>query len=76
MSDKTLLEVGKKYSKTPAQVSLKWLVQKGCIVIPKASSEEHLRANMDISDLELSPKDMKKIDSMQIGKEISFGQLT
>jgi len=50
---------GKKYGKTGAQVSLRWQVQQGIPVIPKTNSLEHLLANADIFDWELSDEDMK-----------------
>ena len=59
--------VAEKNHKTPAQVSLRWLVQKGVVVIPKSSSEDRLRENMDIFDWELSPDDEERIDN--IGEE-------
>ncbi|MFI4910324.1 MAG: aldo/keto reductase [Sedimentisphaeraceae bacterium JB056] len=62
--DETLKEIAEKHSKTPSQVSLKWLIQNGHIVIPKASSEKHLRENMEL-DWELSCEDMKKIDNIK-----------
>ncbi len=49
-----------------SKVSLRWLLQKGAIVIPKAASVEHLRANMDMDGWELSEEDMREIDSIGI----------
>lgn len=65
VSDPVLGEIGVKYGKTAAQVSLKWLLQKGCIVIPKASSEEHLRSNMEVFGWLLSPGEMEEIDDIK-----------
>lgn len=65
LKDHRLEEVGKQYNKSAAQVSLKWLLQKGAIVIPKASSEEHLRSNADLSGWQLSPQDMKTINAIE-----------
>ncbi len=60
--DEILNEVAEKYGKSVAQTSLRWLVQKGHIVIPKSSSEVHLRDNMDIFDWSLAQEDMERID--------------
>jgi diketogulonate reductase-like aldo/keto reductase len=57
------VNIAKDLGKTPAQICLRWCMQKGAIVIPKAGSEEHLRENMDIFDWQLSEEDMKRIDS-------------
>jgi len=61
----TLMGIAEKHDKSAAQVSLRWLVQKGNIVIPKASSEEHLLGNMDIFDWELDEEDMESIDKIE-----------
>merc|ERR1712139_628654 len=50
--------IGAKYNKTGAQVSLKWQVQQGIPVIPKASSATHLKENIDLFDWKLSAEDM------------------
>jgi diketogulonate reductase-like aldo/keto reductase len=44
------VNIAKDLGKTPAQICLRWCMQKGAIVIPKAGSEEHLRENMNIFD--------------------------
>ena len=51
-----------RHGKTAAQVALKWLVQKDVVVIPKASSREHLRENMDLFDWQLSDSEMAELD--------------
>ncbi len=60
--DPLLIRIGRKYGKSPAQVSLRWLLQKGAAVIPKASSVEHLKDNMDVDGWDLSEDDMRAID--------------
>jgi len=70
MENKTIKELAEKYGKTPAQISLKWILQKGAVPIPKASSEEHLRENMNLFDWKLSRNDINKIDSIGIKKRI------
>ncbi len=52
----TLQAIAEEMGRTPAQVALRWLLQQDMIVIPKATSEEHLRENMDIFDWELTPQ--------------------
>ena len=61
---KTIKEIAEKYEKTEAQVSLRWLLQKGTIVIPKASSKQHLKENMAIFDWKLEKEDIQKIDDL------------
>lgn len=60
-----LNEIAEEHGKTPAQVSLRWLIeQENVITIPKASSREHLQQNIDIFDFELSDEEFEKIDGL------------
>jgi|AP95_1055475.scaffolds.fasta_scaffold23955_3 2,5-diketo-D-gluconate reductase B len=52
--DGELQEIAASHGKSPAQIALKWLVQQDMIVIPKASSASHLRANLDLFDWQLA----------------------
>jgi diketogulonate reductase-like aldo/keto reductase len=62
LSDDVLVDIGKHYDKSPAQVALRWLVQQESVVaIPKASSREHLKANLDVFDFALSEEEMARI---------------
>ncbi len=61
VNNPVLKAIGEKYGKTAAQVVLKWNLQRGCVVIPKASSKEKLLMNLELFDFELSPLDMKEI---------------
>jgi 2,5-diketo-D-gluconate reductase B len=68
--DPTLTEIGRKYGKSAAQVSLRWLLQKGAIVIPKAGSVEHLRANLEMDGWELSAEDVREIEEIGVEAKI------
>ncbi len=64
--DIRLKEIGKSYEKSAAQVTLRWLLQLGNVsVIPKASSIQHLKENLEIFDFELSREDIKKISEIR-----------
>ena len=54
-------ELGKKYNKSFAQICLKYLLQLGMVVLPKASSEGHLRDNFEL-DFEISDEDMEELN--------------
>ncbi|MEF8847407.1 MAG: aldo/keto reductase [Candidatus Paceibacterota bacterium] len=58
-------EISRKYDKTPAQVILKWELQKETIPIPKSKSEKHLEENIRIFNWELDSRDLEKIDSIE-----------
>jgi diketogulonate reductase-like aldo/keto reductase len=61
-NDGTLQEIGEAHGKSPAQVTLRWLVQQENVAaIPKAASEDHLESNLDIFDFELSKEEMERI---------------
>lgn len=62
--DDALRQVAAAHGKIPAQVALKWLLQKEVIVIPKASSTAHLRANLDLFDWQLGAEEMARLDRM------------
>ncbi len=64
VGDEVMTSVGKKYGKTAGQVSLRWLIQKGAIVIPRTSKVERLTENMSIFDFELSKDDMEAVDAL------------
>lgn len=63
-----ITEPAKKYSKTPAQICLRFQVQQGHVVIPKSSKEERLRENMDIFDFELTSDEMEAIFALNKNK--------
>ena len=56
-----LAEIGKQYNKTPAQVMLRWNIQRGVIVLPKSTHKERIEQNFDVFDFILSESDMQKI---------------
>ncbi len=59
--DAVLAAIGERYGKSAAQVALRWLVQQGIVAIPKASSQGHLRANMDIFDWAVDAEEMERL---------------
>jgi 2,5-diketo-D-gluconate reductase B len=61
LSDETLRRIGAAHGKTAGQVGLRYLVQRGAIVIPRSSRPEGLAANFAIFDFELTPAEMAEI---------------
>ncbi len=53
-----------KLGRTPAQVVLRWHIDNGLLVIPKASSEAHMRDNFGVLDFALSPEDLAAFDAL------------
>lgn len=64
LDEPVLIEIGQKYSKTPAQIILRWDLQTEVITIPKSSNVERLKENADIFDFELTSEEMKQISSL------------
>lgn len=63
--EKVLKKIGKKYDKTPEQVSIRWLLdQPNTVPIPRSSNADHIRANFDIWDFELDQEDLQAIQEL------------
>ena len=60
-TNETLVEIGKKYDKTAAQVALRYLIQRDVVVIPKTVKKDRMIQNFSVFDFELSEDDMKEI---------------
>lgn len=67
-----LAEIGMKYGKSIAQIALRWLIQRGVIIIPKSTHIERMRQNIDIFDFSLSVEDMTAISTLDTGKSLFF----
>lgn len=57
LDEKILKEIGDKYGKSPAQIALKWNVDRGTMVIVKSSNPSRIRENISIFDFELDDSD-------------------
>lgn len=64
LENEIILDLSRKYNKSSSQVILRWALEQGISVIPKASSIEHLQENIDVLDFELSHEDMLQIDTL------------
>lgn len=64
LNEPRIIGLAKKHGKTPAQIVLRWGVQRGTAVIPKTSRSERLSENIDIYDFELSDEEMKQVASL------------
>lgn len=66
-----LKDIGEKYGKTPAQTALRFLIQRGVIVIPKTTHRERMEENFNVFDFELSQEDMGAIARLDRGESLS-----
>ncbi len=71
LQEQSLKDIGDKFSKSAAQVILRWNIQRGLIVIPKSSHPKRQAENLNVFDFELTVEDMQKID--QLNKDMRVG---
>ena len=71
VGDPTVHAIAVAHAKTPAQVILRWHVQQGFIVIPKAVTPHRVAENIDILDFELSQLEMQQISGLEAGLRTS-----
>lgn len=62
--ESAVLALAKKYNKTPAQILLRFLTQKGISVIPRSSQPEHIRENLDLFNFSLSAEEMAQLSAL------------
>lgn len=67
-----IIQIGEKYGKTPAQVMLRWNIQRGIIVIPKSTHIERMQENFNVFDFELSQQDMDTIATLDQNESSFF----
>jgi len=68
--DSVIVELSEKYNKTPAQVTLRWVIQQQSVAIPKSAKKRRLKENIDIYDFEIDDKDMDRIHSLARGQRL------
>ncbi|HZN88537.1 MAG TPA: aldo/keto reductase [Thermoleophilaceae bacterium] len=68
----TLSEIGAAHGKSVAQVVLRWLTQRGVVVIPKSVRLERMRENIDIFDFVLTGDQMARIAALDTGASLFF----
>lgn len=71
-TNETLAGIGAKYGKSVAQVALRWLIQRGVIIIPKSTHIERMQQNIDIFDFRLTDEDMAAIATLDTGRSLFF----
>lgn len=72
LDEKVISEIAEKYGKTPAQVILRWHIQRNTIVIPKSTHYERMVENINVFDFSLSDDDMEKIAKLDKNQSSFF----
>ena len=71
-ADPTLTAIGDVHGKSVAQVVLRWLIQRGVIVIPKSTRRERMAENFDVFDFTLSNDEMAQLTVLDTGQSLFF----
>ena len=67
-----LSQIGAKYGKTPAQVMLRWAIQRNIVVLPKSTHKERMIQNLDVFDFTLTDEDMSAIAALDTNTSSFF----
>ena len=59
-----LISLGRKYGKSPVQITLRWMIQRGIVAIPKSGNKQRIASNIDIFDFSLSEEEMEIINGL------------
>ncbi|WAA13179.1 aldo/keto reductase [Fervidibacillus halotolerans] len=71
LQDEVIKGIAEKYEKTPAQVILRWHIERNTIVIPKSVTPSRIEENFDVFDFELSSEDVEKIAQLDRNERIN-----
>ena len=71
-TNELLISLSKKYNKSVAQIILRWLTQRGVVVIPKSIRKERMAENLNIFDFNLSAEDMEQIKTLDTKQSLFF----
>lgn len=64
LTNPVLKEIADKYKKSVAQLSLRWIIQKGIVPLPKSVTPERIKSNLEVFDFEISEQDVDIIDRL------------
>ncbi|MEE6523080.1 hypothetical protein FKM82_021816 [Ascaphus truei] len=74
LEDPVLGAVAKKHNRTPAQVAMRFLLQRGIVIIAKSFTPTRIQQNLQVFDFQLSPEDMKTL--VDLNKNLRYVILT
>ncbi len=69
LEDSTITRIADKVGKTPAQVVLRWHIQRGDIIFPKSVTPSRMKENFELFDFELEPDDVDEISALDRGED-------
>ena len=68
LGDPAVTAIADELGKSPAQVVLRWHIERGNIVFPKSTTPERIKENFELFDFELGPDDAAKLDALDKGE--------
>lgn len=68
LKNPTVLNIAEKYKKTPAQIALKHIIQRGIIAIPKSTNPTRIKENIELFDWELETEDINNLNAIDMGE--------
>jgi 2,5-diketo-D-gluconate reductase A len=68
LKDPTIGAIASRLGRTPAQVTLRWHIQRGDVIFPKSTTSARIRENFEIFDFELEPEDIAAIGALDRGE--------
>jgi 2,5-diketo-D-gluconate reductase A len=68
VGDETIGAIAEELGRTPAQIGLRWQLQRGNVVFPKSTTPERIQENFELFDFELPPEAMARIDALDRGE--------
>ena len=71
-TNEVLTEIGKVHGKSVAQIALRFLLQRGVVIIPKSTHKERMAENINIFDFELSADEMARIEALDTRQSLFF----
>ncbi|MDO4595205.1 MAG: aldo/keto reductase [Tissierellia bacterium] len=71
LEDDLLVELSNKYDKSPAQIALRWNIQRGAMIIPKSTHKSRIRENIEILNFKLDDEDMEKLKKLNKDQRFS-----
>ncbi|KAF7243544.1 hypothetical protein EYD10_10283 [Varanus komodoensis] len=68
----TIVQLAKKYGRTPAQICIRWSIQNGIVTIPKSTKPERIQENCQVFDFSLVEDDVAILNGMHDGRHVSW----
>lgn len=70
--NETIQELSRKYGKSPAQIMIRWALQRGLVVIPKSAHRERIQENADVFDFAFEESDMESLDGLNENLRVAW----